>query len=169
MRRLSLPRLPCRSIFSVTTSSCRERNVNLRTLKTKLKVNLPLVKWTTMLWADSKWWWTHASLPEYSAEKPVARRAIERSLLTEEGWNDGTLLHLPTRQPITSLTCFMSAVSPPRFLGDGNNWACPKRGRLISPLRGQTGCTICVAVWSRTWRGDKSGQLLFVVLLVLIK
>lgn len=153
--------LSCRSIFNYVSIQ-RERNVNLWALKTKLKVNLPLVKWTTMLWAESKWWWTHASLPEYSAEEPVTRRAIF-PLLTEEGWNDGTLLHLPTRQPITSLTCFASAVSPPRFLGDGNNWACPERGRLISPLRGQTGCAICVAVWSRTWRGDESGQLLFVV------
>lgn len=54
--------------------------------------------------------------------------------LTEERWNDGTLLHLPTLQPITSVTCFSSALSTPRFLGDCSNWAWPELGRLISPL-----------------------------------
>lgn len=38
--------------------------------------------------------------------------------LMEDRWNDGTLLHHPTLQPITSVTCFTSALSTPRFLDD---------------------------------------------------
>lgn len=68
--------------------------------------------------------------------------------LTEERWNDGTLLHLPTLQPITLVTCFTSALSTPRFLGDSSNWAWPELGRLISPL---TTDRLCVRTKGKTF------------------
>lgn len=56
-------------------------------------------------------------------------------LLAQQRWNDGTLLHLPTLQPITALTCLTSTMTTPRFLGDPNKGAWTTRGRLIWPLR----------------------------------
>lgn len=87
----------------------------------------------------------------------------------EEGWNDGTLLHLPTRQPITRRAGFTSALATPRFLGDGNNWAYPKRGRLISPPCSRAGGAVCVAaapnwfVWRRLGRSSNSFVMVGVV------
>lgn len=83
-------------------------------------------------------WWSCcgalASLPEPSHCGEAARSLPGPSAADrEEGWNHGTLLHLSTRQPITKRAGFASALATPRFLGDGNNWAYPKRGRLISP------------------------------------
>lgn len=69
--------------------------------------------------------------PESRAGEPVGALSLR---LTKERWNDGTLLHLPTLQPITSVICFTSALSTPRFQGDRSQWAWPQEGGLIATL-----------------------------------
>lgn len=66
-------------------------------------------------------------------DSAAARGAF--SAAHSQTWNDDTLLHLPTLQPITALTCLTSAKATPRFPGDRSKGAETTRGRLIWPLR----------------------------------
>lgn len=91
-----------------------------------------------------RWGWTTAATVRSAvssssscaeSESGQSLRALSQ-LLAQQRWNHhGTLLHLPTIQPITVLTCLTSAMATPRCLGDHNKGAWTTRGRLIWPLR----------------------------------
>lgn len=96
-----------------------------------------------------RWGWTTAATVRSSVSSSSSCAESESGqslgalsqLLSQQRWNHGTLLHLPTIQPITVLTCLTSAMATPRCLGDHNKGAWTKRGRLIWPLERRPKCT----------------------------
>lgn len=84
---------------------------------------------------SGEWGWMLGGLQPRWGKRTAAGFTRSASSAAEwTTWTDGTLWRLPTLQPITAGTCFTSALSTPRFLGDSCNGAWPERGRLTSPL-----------------------------------